>query len=168
MFTFTLSQAVSTPLTINFAWLGTATLGTDYAVTGAASGPAVTSPAGQTTTTVTITSVDDNDPTEGTETVVANLAAGSGYQVSTTAATATVFIQDDSPYSSAWESTYRPLGFFGALAAPLADPEGDGIPNLLEFAFNLNPLAADSPPRCRRRASAASSTRPARRATSSR
>ena len=62
VFTFTLSQAVSTPLTINFAWLGTATLGTDYVVTGAASGPAVTIPAGQTSTTVTITPVDDNDP----------------------------------------------------------------------------------------------------------
>ncbi|MDX2111099.1 MAG: hypothetical protein SFY80_12730 [Verrucomicrobiota bacterium] len=26
---------------------------------------------------------------------------------------------------------------------PLADPDGDGVPNLLEYAFNLSPTAAD-------------------------
>ena len=147
VFTFTLSQAAATALTINFNWAGTATTGLDYTATnvGSAGGPTVTIPAGQTSAAVAVIPVDDNDPAEGNETVVASLTGGSGYQVSATAATATVTIQDDSPYSSAWESLYRPQGFSGALAAPLADPDGDGIPNLLEFAFNLNPLAADGP-----------------------
>jgi endonuclease I len=31
-----------------------------------------------------------------------------------------------------------------SLSGPLADPEGDGLPNLLELAFNLDPFADDS------------------------
>ena len=31
----------------------------------------------------------------------------------------------------------------GAISGDLADPDGDGVPNLLEYALNLNPLVAD-------------------------
>jgi hypothetical protein len=47
-------------------------------------------------------------------------------------------------------SQWRAL-FFGAtntfgLAADNADPDGDGVPNLLEYAFGLNPLQFDNLP----------------------
>lgn len=32
------------------------------------------------------------------------------------------------------------------ISGPHADPDGDGLPNLLEYALGLNPLAADPPP----------------------
>lgn len=32
-----------------------------------------------------------------------------------------------------------------AVSGPIADPDGDGVPNLVEFALLLNPLAADPP-----------------------
>jgi endoglucanase len=34
-------------------------------------------------------------------------------------------------------------GLSGAAANPTADPDGDGVPNLLEYAFNLSPLVDD-------------------------
>lgn len=39
-----------------------------------------------------------------------------------------------------WTTGY---GLTGAAADPMADPDGDGVPNLFEYAFNLSPVAAD-------------------------
>jgi hypothetical protein len=39
-----------------------------------------------------------------------------------------------------WTTGY---GLTGASADPMADPDGDGVPNLFEYAFNLSPLATD-------------------------
>ena len=46
------------------------------------------------------------------------------------------------PYA-AWAAAH---GLAGADSAPTADPEHDGANNLVEFAYNLNPLAADASP----------------------
>jgi hypothetical protein len=39
-----------------------------------------------------------------------------------------------------WATGY---GLSGAAAAPSADPDGDGVPNAVEYAFNLSPLVRD-------------------------
>jgi hypothetical protein len=47
-----------------------------------------------------------------------------------------------------WAANY---GLSGTAAAPAADPNHDGVPNLLEYAFGTSPVAAnpaDSRPRC--------------------
>ena len=50
---------------------------------------------------------------------------------------------DGDRLSDAWEES----NFSGSLAqGPFDDPEGDGVPHLLEFAFGLNPLVSDGGP----------------------
>ena len=46
---------------------------------------------------------------------------------------------------AAWERAYFTPGQLAdaAVAGPDADPDGDGVPNLLEFAFNLDPTCAE-------------------------
>jgi hypothetical protein len=39
-----------------------------------------------------------------------------------------------------WTTGY---GLSGPAADPMADPDGDGVPNLVEYAFNLSPLVSD-------------------------
>ena len=104
-FTFTRGQEVPTTatLTMNYTLSGTADKATDYAVTAAppATGtytPAtgvgtLTIPIGALSAGLKITPVDDA-LAEGTETVVATLTAGSGYQLSTTV-TAVMMIDDN-------------------------------------------------------------------------
>lgn len=147
---FTLTFGTSSPVatTVNVTLSGSATLGADYYTTpGAANGAtvAVTLPPYSSSATLRVTPIDDSDAAEGDEFVVAMLTAGNGYAVNSNAGFATVTIHDDSPYNNAWSAQFRSGGFTGANAAPLADPDHDGIPNVLEFAFNLNPLASDAP-----------------------
>jgi hypothetical protein len=131
-------------LPVSFQLSGTATApgfsGADYSLTGNASSTTVTIPAGATSATLTLTPLADNDPTEFDETAVVTLQAGTGYFVGTPNA-ATITIHDDTPYNATWAGQFP--GFHGLLADPSADPDGDGISNLFEFAFNGNPLSAN-------------------------
>jgi len=68
--TFLLSQEVSAEVTIQLAFDGSASNGTDYSV----SAGNVTIPQGETTTTVTITTLQDSD-IEGTENVIVSIAS---------------------------------------------------------------------------------------------
>jgi Ca2+-binding RTX toxin-like protein len=97
-YTFTRTGATTNALTVNYGVGGTATLGTDYAQTGAAtfaaSAGTVTFAAGATTAIVTI------DPTTDTifetnETVLLTLASGAGYSVGTTTAVTGTIVNDD-------------------------------------------------------------------------
>ena len=72
-FTVTLSAAAATDTLVNLVFSGTATAGTDYSVPSAA----VTVAAGQTQASVTINALDDA-VSDGMETVIATIAAGSG------------------------------------------------------------------------------------------
>lgn len=88
-YTVTLSAAAATDTTVKYTTGGTATSGADYtAPTGS-----LVIKAGATTGTVTVTTLNDANASEGTETVSLSLAAGTGYSVGGTA-TASANITD--------------------------------------------------------------------------
>ncbi len=98
MYTFTRTGVTTNALTVNYAVGGTATLGTDYAQTGAATSTAttgtVTFAAGATTAIVSIDPI--TDPVfEANETVALTLASGTGYSVGTTIAVTGSIGNDD-------------------------------------------------------------------------
>ena len=67
--------------------------------------------------------------------------AGAGYFVGSPNQGA-ITIHDDTPYTPVWANQYPSFG--GPSAAPLLDIENDSIPNLLEFAFDGDPLHSDT------------------------
>ena len=70
-------------------------------------------------------------------------AIGSGAAHQTSLITGTGFLQATNGVTSMqlWAANH---GMSGASAAPDADPDGDGVPNILEFALDGNPQAAGS------------------------
>ena len=77
---------------------------------------------------------------EPDETVILTVAAGTGYTIGTpNSATGTITNDDasSSPFAS-WAGGL-PQGQNGALDIP----QGDGVPNLLKFAFNMDPTKPD-------------------------
>ena len=67
---------------------------------------------------------------------------------------------DDAPYD-AWRAQYFTATELtnAAVSGDAADPDGDGIPNLVEFAFNLNPRTVSHPALPRERSSKISAAR---------
>jgi hypothetical protein len=92
-FTITLSNPASSNLTINLSVSGTATSGSDFS---ALAGSLAIS-AGGTAGTLTVSPLDDA-AVEGSETVIATIASGTGYSIGT--ASATVSIADDDSAST--------------------------------------------------------------------
>ena len=82
-YTVSLGATASQNVKVNFAMSGTATLGTDYTLTGAqisGNRGKVTIAAGQSSATVTLTAISDGI-TESSETAIMTLSSGSGYAV---------------------------------------------------------------------------------------
>jgi hypothetical protein len=52
-----------------------------------------------------------------------------------------LLIEDNTPYSADWARQFE--GFQGSSTGLLEDPDGDGLPNLLEFLMDGDPLRAD-------------------------
>ncbi len=92
VYTVTLSQASLTATSVNFAFSGTTTNGTDFA---AVANPLVI-PAGATSGTITINPIADAT-IELDETVIVTLVAGSGYVVGAPAAATGTILNDDLP-----------------------------------------------------------------------
>jgi Ca2+-binding RTX toxin-like protein len=91
VFTLTRTGYIANSLTVNYSLSGTATNGVDYTnLVGTA-----TFTAGQSTTTVTLSPLDDNI-SEGNETAILNLVTGNNYLLGTTTS-ATVTIADNEP-----------------------------------------------------------------------
>src|SRR5678815_3921130 len=99
VFVITRTTVLTSAITINLSWSGTATLTSDYSVSAtggtlAANAQSITLAAGVTTATLTITPVDDTavEPTEG---VTLTLAAGSGYTVGSPGAASGTITDND-------------------------------------------------------------------------
>lgn len=73
----------------------------------------------------------------------AALTAGLAWDTSSFASDGTIKVVVDDPFI-AWAAGF---GLAGGDAAKSADPDGDGVPNLLEFATNSNPASGGSGPR---------------------
>ncbi len=125
-------------LTVNVAMSGTATAGSDYTMPAS-----VFIPDGQASISVPITPIADG-LAEGTETVILTLASDSHYAIGAPAS-ASITITD-SPADN-WR-----LAKFGAdannpaISGDLVDRDGDGLTNLLEYAFNTDPLSSSVAP----------------------
>ena len=117
---------------------GTATAGLDYLDEGTS----FFISAGQTQVAIMVNPLADT-LAEGSETATLTLVENGDFALG--AASANVVIADLP--ADDWR-----LAKFGAdasnfsIAADLADPDGDGIVNLLEYAFSHNPLTFDEPP----------------------
>ena len=98
VYTFERDGSTVNALTVNYTVAGTATLGTDYTQTGAATFTSttgtITFPAGSEVATVTIDSTPDAT-VEPSETVILTLATGDGYTRSTTTAVSGTIANDD-------------------------------------------------------------------------
>ena len=134
-FTITSDQTVSSDLNVNYTISGTATEGTDY---NALSGTATIS-SGNDISSVIITATSDSD-VEGDEEVMLTLQNSLGYDIETGQAKATI---EDLPFDN-----YRAENF-GSAVVNIADTEDfdfDGIANLLEYAFRLDPTQTSTSP----------------------
>ncbi len=140
--TYTITRAsgsLAAALPVNFTTMSStgASYGVEFTLSSGATGATI--PAGFASVNVTLTPVDNPNPTPGSKTATLSLAGGSGYAVGA-ASSAQVFIAPEP--LDAWT-----VAHFGADAAnvgisgPTADPDADGIPNLLEYAFALDPVA---------------------------
>jgi endonuclease I len=140
-FYVSLNAAEPAPVSVSVGLTGTATPGSDYTIDTTLNGTTATVvlPPGQTYAFVTIIPHADNDASEFDETIIPALLTGSGYTVATSPA-ATITLHDNTPYNAAWTQQFP--GFTGPNTDPLADFNGNGVANLLEFAFNGDPVAA--------------------------
>jgi hypothetical protein len=92
---------LTSPLTVNLSWNGTATASVDYTwtVTGgtlAADRATATFSAGSSSITITIHPIDDAE-VESNESVIVGVVAGSGYDVGTPASATVTIIDNDAP-----------------------------------------------------------------------
>ena len=98
VYTFTRTGSTISGLTVNYGVSGTATLGTDYVATGAASFTAttgtITFAAGSSTATLTIDPTADTT-VESDETVALTIAPATGYTVGTNTAVTGTILNDD-------------------------------------------------------------------------
>ena len=133
----TLSRAsdLSRPLSVNLTLGGTAAAGVDYQPV---SGPA-TIPANQMSASFDLTPIADTFA-EGPETAVVIETSGTGYRLKDATRAATVTIADKPADNWRFEK-------FGAnantpsIAGDSADPDHDGMSNLLERGFGTEPLS---------------------------
>jgi hypothetical protein len=86
-FTIFAERKVSKPVTISYSMSGQASQGSDYTLSGTPN--KVTIPAGQSSATVTLRSIEENE-TGGNETATMTLSKGAGYTLLNNTATVTI------------------------------------------------------------------------------
>ena len=133
VFTVTRTGATTSALTVPLVASGSATAGQDY--TGFSG--SVTIPAGQTSVLLTLSALADSNA-EGTESITVTLDSSSVFNLGTpSSASASVA---DSPAQSFYYSAIADP----AKRGPADDPDGDGIPNLLEYFMGTGPDSSSS------------------------
>lgn len=137
---FTVSRAgpTTSPLLVPLAWGGTAVSGTHYKTPP----ESVLIPAGSASTTVAITPVAD-DLAQGARTVT--LTVASDFSLSAGAAASASAVIEDKPYDAWRFARFTAEQLADAdVSGPDADPDADGLANLLEYALGAEPLSADA------------------------
>jgi len=143
---FTLSHSVALPTTVVTGIGGSARFSTDF-TTSPATSSQFTIPAGSTSADLRLLPVPDTDMTEQTETIAVFVGSSAHYfRPAAPLNTVTVSLEDDSPYSSGWLSQFPDLVQAPDFALPTADNDVDGVPALLEYISNRNPLVSDGTP----------------------
>ena len=126
------------PLPVNIGLSGSATNGTDYTALPAS----VIIPAGETTLAVPVTPLADS-LAEGAEDVTLTVLPGLDYMPGAPAAdtlTISDLLRDQWRFNTFGTDANNPL-----IAGDTADPDRDGLPNLLEYALGRLPLTAEAP-----------------------
>jgi hypothetical protein len=128
---FTISRmgSLEQPLVVQLGISGTAANGVDYALLDSS----VTIPALAGSVTVDVTPVADS-LAEGTENVVLGINADAAYSIDTPSTAAALIA--DKPVD-AWRFQY--FGGNPPLSGDEEDADGDGVLNLVEYAFGLDP-----------------------------
>jgi kumamolisin len=139
-FTLTRTGDTSASLTVNYFTSGTAISGTDYT---ALSGT-LTIPSGQSFAMIAVNPISDSQATSS-PTVQLTLSAAGTYTAGFPS-TATVTIQEITPYQSWKLSEFGANATVADIAGDTADPNHNGVPNLLEYAFNSDPLQTGTEP----------------------
>jgi Ca2+-binding RTX toxin-like protein len=102
VYTFTLSAAATSAVTVNYTVSGAAVFNSDYTQSGAASfsttAGAITFAAGTTTATLIIDPIADTT-VEGNEAIILTLTSGSGYAVGTASGVMGTILNDDSTFT---------------------------------------------------------------------
>jgi hypothetical protein len=138
-FTITRTGTTTRALTVTFSVSGTATSGADYTALPAS----VIIPPGAASVEIPVAPLSDT-LAEGSETVIVTLTTASDYTLGTPAS-ATVTIAD-TPIQAWRLATFGADANNPAIAGDDADPDHDGLKNIVERGFNTNPLAFDSGP----------------------
>jgi len=137
-FAISRAGATSSALTVHYSISGTASNGVDY---GALS-TSVVIPAGASTTPLLVIPIPD-DVAEGDESVTIALDQDIAYTLGALNS-ATVTLQDK-PWDEWRHSKFTAAELIDpSISGESADAEGDHLPNLLEYAFNLEPKSFDS------------------------
>ncbi len=134
-FTMTRVGATNIDQSVAYTIGGTASNGVDYSLIA----NSVTIPAGSISVPITVSPIDDGIVV-GDVTVTLTLSNSAVYNlVSPASATVTVH---DTPFND-WRLTeFGTNANDSAISGDLADPDGDGIVNLLKYALDLNPNVA--------------------------
>jgi hypothetical protein len=135
LFTVSRTGGTGTSLTVSYSISGTAVNGTSY---NSLSG-SITIPSGSASATIPVSPIP-NLIAEGDRTVILALSASRSY-VTGTSSSATVTIHDKP--ADNWRFVIFGSNANDPAAADIADWDKDGITNLMEYALNLNPKAAD-------------------------
>ena len=139
VFTLTRTGPTTSPLLLPLIWGGTAVPGSHYLTPPAT----LLIPAGSSTATVTVTPIAD-ELAQGNRTITLSVATDFSLSAGNPA-TATVTLEDK-PYDS-WRFDHFKAAELAApaLSGPGEDPDGDGLPNLMEYALGGDPTTADAP-----------------------
>jgi sugar lactone lactonase YvrE len=131
----------SAAVTANYTVGGTAVEAQDY--TPALPGT-LTIPVGETAQTITITPVE-YDPATANPTLTLSLSPSTLYALGNSAS-ATVTIQEITPFQTWTSAQFGANATVPSVAGETADPNHNGVPNLLEYAFGANPLQTGTEP----------------------
>jgi hypothetical protein len=138
-FTVTRTGATTNSLTVKYATSGSAVSGTDYtALSGS-----VTIPAGASSATISFTPLEDSGVSSPTVTIT--LSADNPYTIGSPAS-ATATIEELTAYQSWKTSEFGSGATNPAIGGDTADPSGNGVANLLSYAFASNPLTPNTDP----------------------